>query len=361
MAKKSIIREIFDSAKPGSINLGLGELQFPMPDYLTSEAIQVISNEKIGYTPNAGLIESREHIAQQYDDCSAQHIVLTSGAEEAIYATFKTLLTADSEILIPDPGFSAYKTIAEMVGSKAVPYLLDETDNFSLNTNSVKEAISPNTRAIVINNPSNPTGTALTTKEINFLVKIATRHNLFIISDEIYRELYIGKRPQSLSSYYSKAIVISGLSKSHCMTGWRLGWVVAPKDIAATITITHQYITTCAPYISQRLASIAFSDEGEIFLKELRVNLRLNLHSARELLKSYDICQTDAGPYLFFNVGTDGYSFAKKLVKKGVIVIPGVAFSSRLSNYIRISYSLPMNELVKGLNLLLKELADIQK
>lgn len=354
--KKSLIRQIFDAAPKDSINLGLGELQFPMPEYLHSEAVKILFNEKLSYTPNAGLIDSRIAVASQYPNATYQQVVLTNGAQEALYASIKTIIKPGDEILLPQPGFSAYKTIVDMVGGVAKYYTLDERHNFALDNDSLYSQISPKTKAILINTPGNPTSTCLSANELNTIANCCKMHNLYLISDEIYRSLYLEKLPDSAHSFYEKTLVISGLSKSHCMTGWRLGWVLAPQELAQEITVTHQYLTTCANYLSQRLCQYAFNDQADLYQRQLRAQLRLNYRLLCDTMSNIYISKTQAAPYIFINILKDGYDFAMKMLEYKVIVIPGQAFSQKLTNWIRISYALPQEQLIIGAELLKKYL-----
>jgi len=354
--EKSIIRQIFDSAPPNSINLGLGELQFPMPEYLHNQAVKVLFDENIRYTPNAGLLQSRQAIANQYKDTSFQQVVITNGAQEAIYATLKTILNPGDEIILPDPGFSAYESIVRSLGATPKFYCLDELRNFSLDNDSLFSQVSPKTKAILINSPGNPTSIAFTKTELDVISNCCRVNDLYLISDEIYRDLYLETRPYSANDFYHKTIIISGLSKSHCMTGWRIGWLVAPVEIAQQISVTHQYISTCANYIGQRLCEYAFTDKAKIFQREIRAILRINYRTIRDILSNINPNKSDAGPYLFINIHQDGFEFAKKMLGYKVIVIPGSAFSKRLTNWIRVSYALPEEQLIIGAELLRKNL-----
>ncbi len=352
--EKSIIRQIFDSAPPDSINLGLGELQFPMPEYLHSEAVKILFNENLRYTPNAGLKNSRIAVANQYSGANYQQVVLTNGAQEALYASLKTILNPGDEIILPDPGFSAYQSIVKMLGGVAKYYKLDERHNFSLDKDSLFSQISPKTKAILINSPGNPSSTSLSENELNVIANSCRIHDLYLISDEIYSSLYLEKQAPSAHEIYDKSIIVSGLSKSHCMTGWRIGWVKAPLEIAQEISVTHQYLTTCANYLSQRLCEYAFTQEADLYQRELRAKLRLNYRNFHDIMSNLSPIKSDAAPYIFINILKDGYEFAKKMLEYKVIVIPGIAFSPRLANWIRISYALPQEDLITGAHILKK-------
>lgn len=350
--EKSMIRQIFDSALPNSVNLGLGELQFPMPEYLHNEAVKVLFDEDIRYTPNAGLEKSRKAIATQYANADFQQVVITNGAQEALYATLKTILKAGDEILLPDPAFSAYASILKMIGAVPRYYRLDERRSFALDNDSLFSQITDKTKAILINTPGNPTSIALTEIELKVIANCCRLNDLYLISDEIYRNLYLEKETPSAWDYYHKTIVISGLSKSHCMTGWRIGWVITNQELAQEITVTHQYLTTCANYIGQRLCEYAFTEQSQQFQRELRAKLRVNYRTFRDILSNLNLNKSDSAPYIFINIHKDGFEFAKKMLEYKVIVIPGVAFSPKLTNWIRISYALPLEQLIIGAEIL---------
>ncbi|MFA7056876.1 MAG: pyridoxal phosphate-dependent aminotransferase [Candidatus Cloacimonadales bacterium] len=354
--QKSLIRQIFDSALPGSINLGLGELQFPMPEYLHSEAVRILFEEDIRYTPNAGLLKSREAIAKSYHHANPEEVVITNGAQEALYATMKALLQPGDEILLPDPGFSAYASMATMMGVVPKFYKLDEDRNFALCNEALFAQFTPKVKAILVNTPGNPTSTALTELELNTIANFCKINDLYLISDQVYNTLYLETKPKSTIEFYDKTIVISSLSKSHCMTGWRVGWAIANPEITKLITVAHQYISTCANYLGQRLCEYAFNEQGAAFQRELRAILRMNYHIIHGTLTNVNLIKNDSAPYVFVNIRQDGFEFAKKMLAQKVIVIPGIAFSPRLPTWIRISYSLPQDQLVPALELVNKSL-----
>lgn len=350
--KKSLIRQIYDSALPDSINLGLGELQFPMPDYLHSKAVEVLFEEDIRYTPNAGLWKTREAVAKSYHHTDPNEVVITNGAQEALYATMKALLKPGDEILLPDPGYSGYATLATMIGAIPKFYELDEHRNFALCNEKLFSLISPKTKAVLVTSPGNPTGTALTELELNTIANLCKINDLYLISNQIYNTLYLETKPKSTIDIYDKTIVISGLSKSHCMTGWRVGWAIAKPEITERIIVAYQYIAACANYLGQRLCEYAFNDKGNLFQRELRAILRINYHFIHDVLTNVNLIKNDSAPYIFVNIRQDGLEFAKKMLEQKVIVVPGQAFSERLSSWIRISYALPLNELKPGLALI---------
>ncbi len=355
--RKSDIRKIFDSAPSGSINLGLGEIQFPTPRIVTGYAKEVIDKGNIPYTPNAGLIELRKKVADYYHTEFCDNVCITVGAEEALFTTLFCYLNPDDEVMLANPTFLAYKTIIEMVGGKPVYFDLDPDNNFKLIRNSFIKSITSRTKMIILNNPSNPLGICFDADETDFIIKICKEKNILILVDEVYRELFLEKRQKSFMEFDGDIIVVSSLSKSHCMTGWRLGWAVSPKkELIEPIINIHQFVCTCAPFISQKAAIKALSEEGVAEKEKIRKKLVSNRKSAVEFIEKNipdaKILSNSSSPYLFINFCIDDILLTNDLLKEGLIVIPGSAFGSNGKNWIRISYAVEKNILIKGLEVI---------
>lgn len=352
--RKSDIRNIFDSAPVGSINLGLGEIQFPTPKIITEYAKDIIDKGNIAYTPNAGLIELREAVADYYHTEFCDNVCVTLGAEEALFTTLFCYLNPGDEVMLANPTFLAYKTIIEMVGGKPVYFDLDPNNDFKLIKKTFIKNITSKTKMVILNNPSNPLGICFDTNEIDFIINICIEKNILILVDEVYRELFLEKRPKSFMEFDGDIIVVSSLSKSHCMTGWRLGWAVSnKKEFIEPIINIHQFICTCAPFISQKAAIKALSEEGFAEKEKIRKKLVSNRKSAVEFIEknipNAKIFSNNSSPYLFINFGIDDILLTNDLLKEGLIVIPGSAFGSQGKNWIRISYAIEKNTLIKGL------------
>ncbi len=352
--RKSDIRKIFDSAPAGSINLGLGEIQFPTPKSITEYAKEIIDKGNIPYTPNAGLIELREAVADYYYTDFCDNVCITVGAEEALFTTLFCYLNPGDEVMLANPTFLAYKTIIEMVGGKPVYFDLDPDNEFKLIKKSFIKKITSKTKMVILNNPSNPLGIRFEADEIGFIIKKCIEENILILVDEVYRELFLEKRPDSFMEFDGDIIVVSSLSKSHCMTGWRLGWAISKKsELIEPIINIHQFICTCAPFISQKAAIKALSEEGFAEKEKIRKKLVSNRKSAVEFIEENipdaKILSNSSSPYLFINFNVDDILLTNDLLKEGVIVISGSAFGSNGKNWIRISYAVEKNMLIKGL------------
>ncbi|HEY8412372.1 MAG TPA: aminotransferase class I/II-fold pyridoxal phosphate-dependent enzyme, partial [Pyrinomonadaceae bacterium] len=226
--EKSVIRQVFDRALPGSINLGLGEPDLPTPDVIRRAAVKAIIEEQNGYTSHAGLKSLREKIAGDYPhlDQDPERVIVTAGSQEALYLALLTLIDEGDEVLLPNPGFVAYPTIVKMAGGVAKFYRLPRENGFAFDADEFRRALSPRTKVVVCISPSNPTGRTLSREDLSSIAEAVREHGAYLISDEIYRELYYApQRPESASAFFARTIVIAGLSKSMSMTGWRLGWI----------------------------------------------------------------------------------------------------------------------------------------
>jgi len=347
----SEIRKIFDKTPPDSINLGLGEIQFPTPKIFTEYAREILLDGNIRYTPNAGLKEIRQSIAGYYENkIQFENVCVTVGAEEAVFASIFCYINPGDEVLLANPTFVAYKTILKMTGGKARYFDLDPHNNFRLNKNSFLEKITEKTKMVILTNPSNPLGITFSPEEINFIVSICAEKNILLVVDEIYRELYIHEKPSTMLDQYKNILIISGVSKAYCMTGWRLGWVVSKrKKLLAPIISAHQYICTCAPYLSQKVAVKALSGEGWVAKDNLRLKLLENrnfmIKFIKENLPECKILINSSSPYLFVNFEKDDRKLCMDLAERGVIVIPGSVFGSNGTGWIRISYGLKIEYL----------------
>ena len=209
--EKSELRQLFDKAQTNAINLGLGEIQFPTPKIITERAIEIIKKGDISYTPNAGLPDLQKSITNYYKIKLNNNVCVTTGVEEAIFASLFSFINPGDEVLIANPTYIAFKTIIEMLGGIAIEFNLDPLANFELDRKDFMNKITSQTKVLLLNNPSNPTGKCFSEDEIDFLVSKCNENNILIVVDEIYRDLYIDKRPITFLNKAGKIIVISGL------------------------------------------------------------------------------------------------------------------------------------------------------
>jgi aspartate/methionine/tyrosine aminotransferase len=337
--KKSATRLLFDGAPPGSINLGLGEPDFPTPEIVRRAAITFIEEGRIGYTTNAGLLELRERIAAYHNDgatlrFTADSVCITNGAEEALFVVIMALAGPGDEILLPNPAYIAYPALAQIAGTNATYYHMPAERGFAFDRESFRQAITDKTKLVVLVSPSNPTSRVLAREDLQFIAGCLEGSDICVVADEIYREFYINERPSSISEFYDQAIIISGLSKMMSMTGWRLGWAVGPEEVIRHVTLMHQYASTCASAVSQRAGIAAFTDEGRKATSEMREELRRRRDVMaraidRELKLPY--VSGEGAFYIMLNVSRFGSSedVAMRLLEERVITVPGSAFGPR--------------------------------
>lgn len=366
--RKSATRRLYDLAPAGSINLGLGEPDFPVPQVVRDEAIRVINEEHIGYTPNSGIAPLKAKIAEYHGrglatPYSPASVCVMNGAEEAIFNVMMSILEPRDEALLPDPCYLAYQPIAEIAGAAQTYYHLRASRGFELDRASFEAALSDRTRLVVINSPSNPTSTSLTREDLQFIAARLAGSSIYVMADEIYRDFYFDEQPASLSEFYDKTIIVSGLSKMMSMTGWRIGWAVGPEDAIKHVTVLHQYVSTCASAITQKAAVAAFSDEGRRATAQMREELArrrdvMTRAIDRELGLPY--VAGDGAYYVMLDVSRHGPSeeVAVKLLESGVITVPGGAFGTEGEGFLRLSYCFDPALIEEGIRRIGKGLAE---
>jgi aspartate/methionine/tyrosine aminotransferase len=356
--ERSPIRQITDRAKPGDISFGLGEPDLPTPDVIRREALRVIQEEQNGYTLQAGLPALRERVAHDYShlNLTTDQVIITAGSQEAMYLALMTLVGAGDEVLIPNPGFVAYPTITRMAGGIPTYYQLPAAKDFSFDLDEFKRRLTAKTKLVVCTSPSNPTGRMLSRDELRSMAQAVeeTAPGAFVISDEIYRDLYYsGERPASISEFYPRTIIISGLSKSMSMTGWRLGWILGEPGVIAAAHLLHGYVTTCASTVSQKAALAAWSDQGATARERHRNTFRERRDHLLSLLR-HDCglrCITPDGAfYTMVDISQYGTSLdvAETFLEGGVVTVPGNAFGSEGEGFLRCSFCADLPVLTEG-------------
>ncbi|HEV2827316.1 MAG TPA: aminotransferase class I/II-fold pyridoxal phosphate-dependent enzyme [Pyrinomonadaceae bacterium] len=355
--EKSPIRQITDRAKPGDISFGLGEPDLPTPEVIRREAVRIIQEERNGYTLQAGLPALRERVASDYPhlNLSTDQVIITAGSQEAMYLALLTLVEAEDEVLIPNPGFVAYPTITRMAGGHPTFYRLPASSDFGFDLDDFKRQLSSRTRVVVCTSPSNPTGRTLTNDELRAMAQAIEQSGCgaFIISDEIYRDLYYGEeRPGSISEFYPRTVIVSGLSKSTCMTGWRLGWILGDGAVIRAAHLLHGYVTTCASTISQKAALAAWSDEAARARQDIRATFQRRRDHLLTSLRGIGLrCITPDGAfYTVVDVSRYGSSIevAETLLQGGVVTVPGNAFGSESAGFLRVSFCADLPVLDEG-------------
>jgi len=351
-----MIRKISDRAKPGSISLGLGEPDLPTPDVIRQAAIRAITEEQNGYTLQAGLPALRKLVAGDYPhmNLSPEQVIITAGSQEALYLALMTLVQEGDEVLLPDPGFVAYPTIVRMAGGVPVYYRLPAAGDFEFDADEFRRGLSTRTKLVVCCSPSNPTGRTLSPADLQAITEALRNTGVFVISDEIYRDLYYTpQRPASISNFYDRTILISGLSKSMSMTGWRLGWICGDEAVIKSAHLLHGYVTTCAATVSQKAALAAWTPEAAT----ARAEIRCTFHERRDHLLGLIARELglravapDGAFYTMVDVNAHGSSeeVAERFLDHGVVTVPGCAFGNESKGFLRVSFCADKAQLTEG-------------
>ena len=278
-------------------------------------------------------------------------VCVTAGTQEALFSVFTAYVNPGDEVLVPDPGFISYVTLAKMCGATVVRYALEAPD-WQIDVAALEQKITSRTKLIVVNSPSNPLGAVV---ERAILERIAATGRL-VVSDEVYREIWYDAEPPSMSGMGDNVIVLNGLSKSHAMTGLRLGWVQAPESVMKPILTTHQYIATCASVFSQTLAELIFDapEWNAQWLAGVRAQFTTQREAALYAIE-HELETTIAPPagafYAFTPVpACESIAFAKTLATDAaVLVIPGAAFGAHGQGFVRISFAAPVEQITSGI------------
>ena len=346
----SLIRQINALATPYSVNLGIGEPNV-VPDERLREMARRAATAPWQYSANAGTLALRKKLCENTGYDPKSEVCVTAGTQEGLFAVFTAFVNPGDEVLVPDPGFLSYATLAQMCGATAVRYPLEPPD-WSIDVAQLEQRITEKTKLIIVNSPSNPLG-AVASRET--LERIAGTGRL-VVSDEVYREIWYDAPPASMLGMGDRVIVLNGLSKSHAMTGLRLGWIHASDALMKTIVTAHQYIATCASVFSQALAEAIFEDRewNAGWLAGVRAQFGEQREAALYAIEhelEVRIAPPSGAFYAFVPVpACESIEFAKTLATDAaVLVIPGVAFGPHGQGFVRISYAAPVDQVTAGI------------
>ena len=350
----SLIRQINALATPLSINLGIGEPNL-RPDETLRAMARRAAEAPWQYSPNAGFLSLRKKIAEGTVLDPAAEVCVTAGVQEALFAVFQAWVEKGDEVLIPNPGFLSYATMARIAGATTVTYDLDPP-GWTIDIAALEKKITRKTKLIVVNSPSNPLGAIVDEPALRAIATLAEERGCLVVFDEIYREIWYEERPPSMVGMSANVIVTSGMSKSYGMTGLRLGWLLAQADVLKPVIAAHQYIATCASVFSQTLAEYIFTAEdwNAAWLTRVREQFTRQreaaLHSIEHELGA-SIPPPEGAFYAFVPMPScDTEMFAKTLATDAaVLVIPGVAFGSAGEGFIRISFAANLDQIGTGI------------
>lgn len=365
--KPSGIRKFFDivSEMPDAISLGVGEPDFDTPWHIADEGIYSLERGRTFYTSNSGLLELREEICKMYkrkysiEYCAKNECLVTVGGSEGIDLALRALINPGDEVIIPEPSFVSYVPCASLAGGTPVIIDLKNENEFKLTEDELKNAITEKTKVLIISFPNNPTGAIMTKEELLPIAKLCVEHDLYVISDEIYSELTYGGITHtsiaSLPGMRERTIVINGFSKAYAMTGWRMGYALAPAEIATIMTKIHQFCIMCAPTTSQYAAveAIKAGDKDIISMRKSYDERRRYLYKRLNDM-GMPAFEPMGAFYMFpsiarFNMTSD--EFATRLLKEEKLaVVPGTAFGNSGEGFIRISYAYSIDQLREALD-----------
>ena len=356
----SLIRQ-FDQAIseiPGVLRLTLGEPDFTTPDHVKEAAKRAIDQNQSYYTGMSGLLTLRQAASDfvkekyQLDYNPENEILVTIGATEALSATLTAILEEGDKVLLPAPAYPGYEPIVNLVGAEIVE--IDTTENgFVLTPEMLEKAIleqGDKLKAVILNYPANPTGITYSREQLEALAAVLRKYEIFVVCDEVYSELtYTGENHVSLGTMLrDQAIIINGLSKSHAMTGWRLGFIFAPANFTAQLIKSHQYLVTAANTMAQHAAVEALTagkNDAEPMKKEYIQRRDYIIEKMTNL--GFEIIKPDGAFYIFAKIpagyNQDSFAFLKDFAqKKAVAFIPGAAFGQYGEGYVRLSYAASM-------------------
>ena len=352
----SQIRKMFEVTNPDAINLGIGEPDFDVPENIKKAMIESINENDTHYTPNKGYIELREEIVKKFKKdndikTNPDNIIVTVGASEALYMCAQAFIEKGDEVLLPNPSFLSYEACVNLADGKVTPVECSMENEFKLQASDVEEKINENTKAIILNSPSNPTGAVMEKEDIKAIADLSMDKNFLIISDEIYEKIIYGKNHYSPAKWSDNVITLNGFSKTYAMTGLRIGYLTANEDLCEELLKIHQYNIACATTTSQRGALEALrGPQDEVNKMVAEFQRRRDLIVERLNGMGYETVNAEGAFYVFPKIEDE--DFVQKAAKAGVITVPGAAFGSNGKGHVRMSYANSYENIEKAMDIL---------
>jgi aspartate aminotransferase/aminotransferase len=351
------IRKVFDLAAKMTdpINLSIGQPDFDVPDAVKAEAVDAIRRGENKYTQTQGTAALREALAARcadefgWKDAADRQFLVTSGTSGALLLALMVTVNPGDEVVFTDPYFVMYRHLVNLCGGK--PVCVSTYPDFRLRIDKLAAAITDRTRLLIINSPSNPTGAVYTKAELQQVADLARQHDLLVLSDEIYDQFCYDAPFESLAPLYENTLLMRGFSKSHAMTGWRVGWCTGPRAIIEKMTMLQQYSFVCAPSMAQSAALVAMETDMSPHVEAYR---RKRDMVAEALGETFGLVRPQGAFYAFVPApGGDATAFVTRAIEHNVLIIPGNVFSEQDTHF-RISYATTDEKLKAGLEILRK-------
>lgn len=346
------IRKVFDLAAKlkDPINLSIGQPDFDVPESIQDAAISAIRSGKNAYSPTQGIGPLREALMQEVDDRyghADRDLFVSSGTSGGLMLAMLAMINPGDEVIYLDPYFVMYPALLEMCGGVSVA--VDSYPDFRIDPSKIEAAITPKTKMILLNSPANPTGVTASADELKAVAELAAKHDIALVSDEIYSQFFYDEGFVSPASFNDKTIVIDGFSKSHAMTGWRVGYVHGPTEVIQTMLKLQQYSFVCSPQPAQWAALSAMEVSLDGHVDDYRRKRDLVVEGLKD---HYQLAKPGGAFYLFPKAPIDsGTEFVERAIERGLLVIPGKIFSNRDSHF-RISFAASDDTLKRGIDVL---------
>lgn len=344
------------------VHFELGDPDFDTPQHIIMASIEAMSNGETHYVDSMGMIEFRKVIQETTEKTrlfkpSLNQILVTPGANIIVYLVMKCLMNPGDEVIIPDPGFPTYFSVAKMLELKAKRVPLKEKNSFRLNPKDVYKNITSKTKLVIINSPSNPTGAVMQKEEINEIFRMAYKRHIFLLSDEVYSRMLYGKQfcsPSMVDYCKTNTIVMNSFSKAFAMTGWRLGVALGPERLVLKMGVLLQTLCSCVPPFIQRAGIAAVCGEQECIhemIEEYRKRRKVIVDGLNRI-PNISCIEPDGGFYVFPNIRKTGMTsrqFSEFALKNKVALLPGINFGKYGEGYVRLSYATNLERINKGL------------
>ncbi len=343
------------------IHLEVGEPDFPTPPHICEAACAAIARGSTKYTHSQGLLALREAIVESYHskfgvDLSPDQVIITSGTSPGLLIVFMALLERMDEVIMSNPHYACYPNFVKYLGGTPVFVYTNETNGFALEPETVRQCLSPNTKAILINSPSNPGGHVMSPENLRSLAEIADEVRIPIVSDEIYQGLIYSGEEHTILEYTKNAFVLNGFSKLYAMTGWRLGYIICPPECVRAIQKIHQNFFICANSFVQEAGIAALKGSQEYVAEMVQIyNTRRQYMLKRLIGMGFDVRKEPMGAFYVLadarKYGSDSLELSRRILNEaGVAVTPGIDFGNGAEGYLRFSYANSMENIKEGMD-----------